>query len=329
MSSPPWLWLLNPDAEVELARAARGLAYAPSLSLRRAMSSRAALFSDLVRGDDWMFAHDLKKSALKNRRARILPWCPTPQVRQILRDAGAVVPRACSAIPIVHDKTFLQTSGLHPLPGRRVIHTHAEWQGRRAFADEAWKSLGIRGGSFRVKRPFGFATRGQRVMGPETSPDDERWIVDSLKRGPLVVEPELERPTMASIHGVVTPRGEPLLGSPVCHTSDQEVIVRAVHGAIEAEGRLAATALSTNGYFGPFGLDVVISPTNEVHALDLNPRFTLNFSRGMGERRERALEMVWSDAQVSSDESTTDAQVSSDESTVGYIPSASLAKKRT
>jgi predicted ATP-grasp superfamily ATP-dependent carboligase len=43
------------------------------------------------------------------------------------------------------------------------------------------------------------------------------------------------------------------------------------------------------GYFGPFGIDVLVVD-GQARLIDLNPRFTLGWSIGMGELRTEAID---------------------------------------
>jgi hypothetical protein len=162
---------------------------------------------------------------------------------------------------------------------------------------------GARAGALRCKRRFGFAGRGQRVLPEQPSPADRRWLADALAAGGVVVEPELTGAEALSLHGVVDASGALLggacrldvdrFGAPtsVTRLRDTEVSALLAPQALEAVGHEVARRLDAAGYFGPFGIDVLLSG-GEPRLIDVNARFTLGFSNGLGDRREAALERL-------------------------------------
>ena len=67
--------------------------------------------------------------------------------------------------------------------------------------------------------------------------------------------------------------------------------------------RTAAESLRSIGYFGPFGIDAFVFRSERGEHLnplsDLNARFTLGWSTGMGEKREEALTTTYSGSNAS------------------------------
>ena len=235
-------------------------------------------------------------------------WCPTPSALAAVKRSGldAVRGPEVDALRRANDRAWtgeLAESNI----GRRFISPADDW--RRLLLDERSAT-----GVWRLKRRFGFAGRGQRRLRAAVSADDLRWVAASLAQGGLLREAELPIHEEYSIHGYVDAQ-ELLLGWPVRFSTD-------AFGAPEGHAALAlqrgdlaqalaraattvASRLDERGYFGPFGVDafswlrehdLVLNPVS-----DVNARFTLAWSTGMGKLRERALQLylersaqVWS-----------------------------------
>jgi hypothetical protein len=180
---------------------------------------------------------------------------------------------------------------------------------QRLIIDRGWRSCDPRGqsvgagarASVRLKRRFGQAGRGQRRVNEFLSADDLRFVQDSAKFGGLIAEPELTIAKNWSMHGVITPTTL-LLGDPCSFTTDRfsapnspvqqdETYSRPASHLRDATSDVAAT-LQKWGYFGPFGLDFVVTVEGRWALVDINARFTLGFSAGLGQKRSNALELV-------------------------------------
>lgn len=304
---PPYVWLLNPGAEQELehARILSPGTYTPTLPLLRAIAKKRELFLTLTETDPVLFLHEARKVGRKAQQKALL-WCKTPSAVTRARALGYAVGESPSwdCLQTVHDKAVLHQEGLRCLPGRVAIHSLAEWD---------QKSPALRGPAppfetcalVRAKRSYGFAARGQRTLPEQLSSDDQRWLTDSLRQGPLVLEPEIVQPCLASQHGLLTASGL-ILGDLVMSAPDQ---VRAdtattAQDSAQQQCTLAADFLGRSGYFGPFGLDLVLGDDGLAYALDLNPRFTLAWSRGMGKRRAECLLEILSEPDLHSSKGT-------------------------
>lgn len=275
------VWVLNPDAERELAGATQSTARHVAQ-----MRERAELFAFLTLGEPSVLAVDLGGRRFSGELA--LAWCPTPSVLEAARRSGLAAGRAPSLeiLRRVNDKQF--PSRVCPeftLPGRRVVQSSEELE-PLPFP-------------FRLKRPFGFAGKGQRVVDRRGRDDDRRWIDESLRQRPLVVEPELPELRQVSCHGVAA-ADSALVGRPVALTTDAygaPVSVVRASLAAEVERRVVAVTreisshLTSAGYFGPFGGDYALLD-GQPYLLDLNARFTLGFSIGFGDERAVALSLV-------------------------------------
>jgi hypothetical protein len=152
-----------------------------------------------------------------------------------------------------------------------------------------------------AKRPFGFAGRGQRRVPEEPSADDVRWVADSLGTGGLLIEPAVEIASEYSIHGYVDSKGV-VTGASCRFSTDSAGSPSPVElaerdpprdRALGESARLVAEHLFRAGYFGPFGVDAFEYRNGGVHlnALsEVNARFTLGWSTGMGSARDAVLE---------------------------------------
>ena len=147
-----------------------------------------------------------------------------------------------------------------------------------------------------LKRPLGFAGRGQqRAIGP-LSDKQWSWVDASLARDGLLVEP-LVRPTFElSLHGFVWRDGRHELGRICAQDVSERGTFRGARLALPTElseaeraqlverAHAAADALSAAGYFGPFGIDgyrYEHEGTRGFCALgELNARYTLGFVTG-------------------------------------------------
>jgi len=278
---------LNLDADTELGHSH---AYTPGRQIRRQIDEHVSACAALTLGEP-VCGHDPIDPALP-----VYCWCPTPSALGALANLGlrALSGPSVDALRRANDRAW--TVGF------------ADPRIQRCFVTELddWRSLLLEApsptGTWRLKRRFGFAGRGQRRWRAEPSADDLRWLAAALGQGGLLREVELPIHQEISIHGYVD-SSELLLGTPVSFSSDA-FGAPAGHtrfGGSSAWARELAEAatqvasrLLDYGYYGPFGVDafswrseggVVLNPVS-----DVNARFTLAWSTGMGDHRERALQ---------------------------------------
>jgi hypothetical protein len=287
-------WFLNLDADVEL-----GLPHGYTAGHRtqdqvgRYQAACAALtLGDPVHGRD-----------LIDPELPVFCWCPTPSALAALDGAGLVAMRGPEVDVLRRANDRAWTAALsEPALGRRFVTLTDDWQ--RLLIEERPAT-----GAWRLKRRFGFAGRGQRRLRAAPSADDLNWISASLRQGGLLREAELPVVEEFSIHGYVDP-GELLLGSPVRFSTDAFGAPAGHAAAVLDAGDLAASLahaasrvashLADLGYFGPFGVDAFRWRSDDGSVLnpvsDVNARFTLAWSTGMGQLRERALQRhaAWS-----------------------------------
>ena len=289
-SSPPTrLWVLNLDAELELARS--GGPYQTSLSVARGIAPALTRAESLLGPEDAILGDDgaIRRPAAAGggtppgvTRWLGAAWSPTPSALARLARARAELPPTpgFSVLQRVnHRRFYIELGG--GAPGARYVE------------DEA--SLELTLGERRVwlcKRPFGFAGRGQRRIPLAPSADDRRWLADGLRQGGFVAEPWLELRAELALHGVLE-SGRLGLGH-VCvqHTDAFRAWVstrRAREGelspshvsALRERAEAVGAALASAGYFGPFGIDAYLYATGS-GALALNPLSELNARFSMG-----------------------------------------------
>jgi hypothetical protein len=207
----------------------------------------------------------------------------TPRARALLERAGARIgPHpSVEVLARVNGRAFSAELG-QTLPEATFTRDEAE---ARALLGRP-PPPGFR--AWRVKRAFGMAARGQRVMAPPLSEDDARFVRASLDLG-VQIEPQAEIVTEHALHGKLEPDGTSTLGHAVVQRTDTRgawISSERVTGfvfaeALEAEARRVGLALHAAGYFGPFGLDAFTYRTSSGE-LAFNPRSEINARYSMG-----------------------------------------------
>lgn len=300
-------WLLNFDAEEELARSRSGwgrgqprtqaTGYTPSTALRARFEALVERVHTLFRPGDVVLAEGRSNRVDADFVGRA--WCPTPRAREALRRAGATVPPApdVSVLCAVNHRRFNAVLG-QTLPGARYAVTLDEV--RAAIAGPSPS------GQWLLKRPFGFAGRGRLKVDPARPGDLDRaqaWINASLRAGGgLQVEPFVERLGDFALHGHLTSDGDLALGEPTVQACDPTGAwigsSRAAPGDLAPEERqalfeqahLAAEALRRAGYHGPFGIDAFRyrdaagRPSFDPRC-EINARYSMGWAVGMGDLR--------------------------------------------
>lgn len=280
-------WFLNLDADAELGHSH---AYTSGRQIRQQIEQHLSACAALTLGEP-VCGQELIDPTLP-----VYCWCPTPNALGTLAGLGlsAVVGPDVHSLRRANDRAWTVDLA-QPELGRCFVTSADDW--RRLLLEAPSPT-----GTWRLKRRFGFAGRGHRRLRAVPSADDLRWVDASLAQGGLLREAELPIHEELSIHGYVD-SSELLLGTPVSFASDA---FGAPAGHTPSVGRSAwarelaeaatrvASRLLEYGYFGPFGVDafswrsgsgVLLNPVS-----DVNARFTLAWSTGMGNVRERALE---------------------------------------
>ncbi len=297
MSTPPRVWVLNLDAEHELEAGTR---YTPTLALRAIVArERRRLLGSLVAPGDVVLEERITGREADphdglTRGLQGLAWSPTPRALARLAQSGARVPVAppVAVLRAVNARPFAAAVRA-PLAGasfaKRVVATLEEVLEQLARpAADGWL----------VRRTFGAAGRGRRRIAPGRPTDAElAWLLASLRRGVLVIEPWVRVTREFTRSAWVTPRGAVVLSAPCFqHTNAHGAwrrTERAERGAVSPgdDERLAQAvqaageALARAGYFGPFGIDAFRHRTEHGEALnplsEINARFTMDWTTAM------------------------------------------------
>ena len=296
------VWVLNLDAEHELATAGR---YTRSRALAALVARQSGrLLGTLVAAGDVVLDGEPSAAELELLRGRPgLAWSPTPTALARLRAAGAEVEAAppLAVLREVNARPFA-AAVREPLRGAS-FEKHLACDLEFALARLALPAAG----GWLVRRPFGAAGRGRRRLRagrPDGLGGDERaWLAASLAIGPLVIEPWVEVVREYTRSGWVTPEGEVLVAPPCFQETtpagawtrtegaQPDDVPRADDEALARALEHAGRALFGAGYFGAFGIDAfrhrrperpsesALNPLSEINA-----RFTMDWTTGMGAR---------------------------------------------
>jgi hypothetical protein len=286
----PRIWLLNFDADDELARP---VGHTPSASVVVRFAPLVERIGLVPAGDvvieEWSATWQPPAGAFEGRA-----FCPTPRALRVLAKAGARLPGEPSldVLRRVNHRAFSAQLGTC-LPLARYVWTRDELLATLASGDGPWL----------LKRPFGFAGRGrQRLRSSELDASVEPFVRASLETGEgLEVEPFVHRTLDVGLHGFVAPAGTVTMGEPTLQILDESgawIESTLARGELPAsqqsllcdEGRRVARALLEAGYFGPFGIDgfrwedgtgaAQFNPRSEINA-----RYSMGWAVGMGARR--------------------------------------------
>jgi hypothetical protein len=278
-----YAWILNLDAELELGRGRPG--YVPQRKLLAQLAEHGKSSRALLAPDDVLLEPGVGVASADGLIGRA--WCPTPMALASLRRHG-VAPEPhpeATVLRRVNHRLFAHELG-GGLPDQSYVTTRAEL-------------LALVGGYTRLwllKRPLGFAGRGQlRIIGPLTE-KQMTWVDASLKRDGLLLEP-LVKPTFeVSLHGFIWCDGHHELGRICAQSISERGAFRGVrlsepselspseHAAFTERAVTVAQALARAGYFGPFGIDgyryTLLDATAFCALGEVNARYTLGFTTG-------------------------------------------------
>jgi hypothetical protein len=287
----PRLWVMNLDAELELADPGYST---PSAAMRERTLGLRARLREVLPPEDRILDEDEAPRGMS--AAQGVAWCPTPRALRTLERHGARPPAAppVEVLRAVNHRRFCAEIGQN-LPGACFIGQAEELE--RVVAGPSPS------GSWLLKRPMGFAGRGQlRVFAGALPEDARRWVAASLRKGEgLQVEPLVERLEDFAIHGMLGQDGSLTLGEATTQRCSERGVwersepagpglLDGERGALEQEARRAAAALHRAGYFGPFNLDAFawrgsggercFQPRCEI-----NGRFSMGWWVGMAGKR--------------------------------------------
>ena len=293
-SAEPVAWVLNLDAEDELARSG---AHTPTDVMTARIERLLPRLRGLIRAGDRVVwpGHEAMERGLWGRA-----WCLTRWARTKLEQAGIRVPRA----PDV--------DVLRRVNHRRVAHElgqalpTAGWaatmdQLRTLLANDALQQVSVER-CWLIKRPLGFAGRGRRSVRPGALTEaDQAWLDASLRDGAgLQVEPLVARELDCALHGWLSEDGQCTFGQPTLQLLDATgawqstelapPLTEAELALLTRESQRTAEALHAAGYFGPFGLDAYRwrAPDGRLHfqpRSEVNARYSMGWATGMGDFR--------------------------------------------
>jgi len=279
----PRLWVLNFDAEDELARPG---AMTPSPRLRARFEELAWRAGLVAPGD--LRLDEFAPPDPSWRGMRGAAWCPTPRALRALARAGARLPEAPSVEVLrAANHRRLMDGRLESLPGARYVIT------REQFEETIAK--GSITGAWLLKRPWSYNGRGRcRWREGADDPHVARWVDAALAAGEgLQVEPEVQRTLDVAQHGELDRDGGVRLGALTVQRCDAfgawESTALAEPGVLTGSEswklygamRSVVTALRSVGYFGPFGVDAYRWTKGFVPCCDVNARYTMGWAVGM------------------------------------------------
>jgi hypothetical protein len=149
------------------------------------------------------------------------------------------------------------------------------------------------GTAWRVKRAFGMAGRGQRVIAPAVmDARDRAFVRAAIDEGGAQIEPNVTIAQEFGLHGMIAADRSFALGELVAQRCDARgawlsteriddlAPLGDVPDRLLDEGRRVAAALVREGYFGPFGIDAFTY--RDGARLRLQPRSEINARYSMG-----------------------------------------------
>ncbi len=277
-------WVLNLDADLELASGER---YAPTNAVRAAMAPHVErLAATLLGPDDVLVDETSPRGVAEGLSGRA--FCPTRRARSILRRAGAVPEPhpPFEVLRVANGRAFCASLG-QTLPGAtfaRDLETAAS-----VLAAPPPEPVAR---CWRVKRAFGMAGRGHRVIDPGPLSDgDHTFLRAGIAEGGVQIEPNVAIDRELGLHGMLDPTGAVVWGRLVAQTCDArgqwlattiaEDVEPEIERTIAAEARRVAEALHAMGYFGPFGIDAFTYRDRD-GGMRLQPRSEINARYSMG-----------------------------------------------
>lgn len=270
-------WVLNQDAELELARPG----YNPAAKLLAQLAQHGVAARALLGPDDVLIAPGAMPGEGFIGRA----WCPTPLALAKLRRAG-VTPEPHPSAEILrmvnHRKFAFDLGG--GLPGQRYV-THRDQVDAALKASLVWL----------CKRPMAFAGRGQQRIAHALDDKQSKWIEASLQGDGLIIEPFITPLLEVSVHGFIWRDERFALGRVCVQDVSNKGVYRGVRlaadelhaGESEAlfiQANHVAKSLAAAGYFGPFGIDAyryeIKGVVNFCALSEINARYTMGFATG-------------------------------------------------
>ncbi|HET7541763.1 MAG TPA: hypothetical protein VFK05_17935, partial [Polyangiaceae bacterium] len=214
-------WVLNLDAELELARL--NFEYVPRSKLLQQLLTYGQGSRALLGPEDVL----LEPGASLNAAEFVgRAWCPTPRALSRLAATG-VRPEPhpeAAVLRRVNHRLFAHQAG-GGLPEQRYFTERAPLEQLLRRAERPWL----------LKRPLSFAGRGQMRFYGAISDKQWSWLEVSLARDGLIAEP-LVTPTLeVSVHGFVWQDGHHELGRACVQEVSERGVFRGVRLALGTE----------------------------------------------------------------------------------------------
>lgn len=279
-------WVLNLDADLELAR---GPGYAPSASVaRRAAAFAERLRASLVAPGDVVVDASTPAGAATGTVGRA--FCPTPRAVALLRRAGAEPEPHPNAEVLRRVASRALSSSLGATMPKAGFVTRLD------VARAMLRGNPAPGAGWRVKRAFGMAGRGHRVVDASPRDADVAFLASWIDEAGAQIEPNVRVVREYAMHGRVWADGAVRLGALTRQRTDAsgawtatELAAdapRDVKDAIARETERAGRALHEAGYFGPFGVDAFTYESDGGVVLrarsEINARYSMGFAVGFG-----------------------------------------------
>jgi hypothetical protein len=279
-----YAWILNLDAELELARARPG--YATSQKLLSQLAQHGSRSRALLGPTDLLVEPNEELQA-KPTELVGRAWCPTPLALTRLRARG-IEPEPhpeAAVLRRVNHRLFAHEVG-GGLPHQTYFRNRDDLLSHLSGSSRHWL----------LKRPLAFAGRGQlRIIGPLTE-KQLSWVDASLESDGLLLEPLVQPTLELSLHGFIWQDGRHELGR-ICtqQVSERGVfqsvrlatldeVTPAESAAFTERAHAVARALGDAGYFGPFGIDGYRYSLDGVTGFcalgEINARYTMGFVTG-------------------------------------------------
>jgi hypothetical protein len=263
-------WVLNLDADFELAF---GEGYAPTKSVQNATKHYArALARTLLEEGDVVVDDEAAPNSVRGFAGRA--FCPTPRALALLERAGASIE--------AHPSFAI----LRRVNGCAFCHALGETLEHAAFVSDL-------GGAWRVKRSWGVAGRGQRIVRPG---EDHSFLKSWIAEGGVMIEPNVDVVRELGMHAMLDASGAYSRGALVTQTCDasgawlattrlREDEARERRAALLEQIEIVARALHEEKYFGPFGIDAFeyrVQHCDGEGAIRFQPRSEINARYSMG-----------------------------------------------
>jgi hypothetical protein len=290
VTMPRCAWVLNLDADLELAHPTGG--YSPSNAVKRAMAHQVdALRSSSLIGPNDIVIDDTSPEGSVARGFVGRAWCPTNRALAIMKRAGATPePHPSQEIlRTVNARSFCAALG-QTLPDAAFVTN----------IDEAIAKLSsTKKCEWRVKRNFGMAGRGHRKIDSTRSgglsKGDIAAVAAAIRdEGGVQIEPNVVILKELGQHAMLHQNGRYETGALVVQECDahgqwlrtsvapanEEDTDAVVRSAMERELTTVAGALHSAGYFGPFGIDAFVHPNGFQPRSEINARYSMGFAVG-------------------------------------------------